>query len=97
VLRARAEPGGDQQRAELVTVQAGRPRLIIEPGTADMRGRGVIERFFLDGVLAEPGVGAQAAGDGGPGAAAGFQVAGEALDVGADCYGGGPGRRLPGG
>jgi predicted nucleotidyltransferase len=38
---------------------------------------------LLDGVPAEPGDGAQPAGDGGAGAAAGFQVAGEALDAGA--------------
>ena len=48
-----------------------------------MSGWGVIEQFLLDGVFVEPGNGAQPAGDGGPGAAAGFQVAGEALDVGA--------------
>ena len=47
-----------------------------------MRSRGVIEEFLLDGVPVESGHGAQAAGDGGPGAAAGLQVAGEALDVG---------------
>ena len=46
-----------------------------------MSGRGVIEEFFLDGVPVEPGDGAQPAGDGGPGAAPGLQVAGEALDV----------------
>ena len=46
-----------------------------------MSGWGVIEQFLLDGVFVEPGNGAQPAGDGGPGAAAGFQVAGEALDV----------------
>jgi hypothetical protein len=42
-----------------------------------------VEKFFLDGVAVEPGDGAQPAGDGGPGPAAGFQVAGEQLDVGA--------------
>jgi len=41
----------------------------------------VVEELFLDGVLIEPGDSAQAAGDGGAGAAARFQVAGEALDV----------------
>jgi hypothetical protein len=40
-------------------------------------------QLFVDGVLAEPGDGAQAAGAGGPGAAAGLQVAGEAFDAGA--------------
>src|ERR1035441_6314670 len=43
----------------------------------------VIEEFFFDRVPVEAGHGAQPAGDGGPGAAAGFQVAGEAFDVGA--------------
>ncbi len=39
------------------------------------------DHFFF-GVAVEPGDGAQPAGDGGPGPAAGFQVAGEELDVG---------------
>jgi len=38
---------------------------------------------LFDGVLVEPGDGAQPPGDGGAGAAAGFQVAGEAVDAGA--------------
>ena len=46
-----------------------------------MCGRGMIEEFFLDGVAVEPCDGAQAAGNGGPGAAAGFEIAGEELDV----------------
>jgi hypothetical protein len=41
------------------------------------------EEFFLDGVAVEPGDRAEPARDGGLGAAAGLQVAGEALDVGA--------------
>ena len=47
-----------------------------------MNGRRVLGQVFLDGVPVEPGHGAQAAGDGGPGAAADLQVAGEAFDVG---------------
>ncbi len=43
----------------------------------------MVKELFFHGVLIEPGDGAQPAGDGGAGAAAGFQVAGEALDVGA--------------
>jgi hypothetical protein len=39
--------------------------------------------FFFDGVVVEPGDGAQPPGHGGAGAAPGFQVAGEAFDVGA--------------
>jgi hypothetical protein len=48
-----------------------------------MRRRGVIEKFLLDGVAVEPGNSAQSAGDGRPGPAPGFQVASEALGVGA--------------
>ena len=48
-----------------------------------MRGGRVIEEFFLDRVPVEPGDGAQPPRDGGPGAAAGFQIAAEELDVGA--------------
>jgi hypothetical protein len=43
----------------------------------------VIGEFFLDGVRVEPGDGAQPPRDGGPGAAASFQIAGGALNVGA--------------
>jgi len=43
----------------------------------------VIQEFLFDRVAVEPRDGAQPAGDGGPGAAAGFQVAGEAFNVGA--------------
>jgi hypothetical protein len=43
----------------------------------------VLQEFLFEGVLVEPGDGAQPPGDGRPGAAAGFQVAGEAFDVGA--------------
>jgi hypothetical protein len=42
----------------------------------------MVGEFFLDGVPVEPGDGAQAAGDGGPGPAAGFHIPGEALEVG---------------
>ena len=48
-----------------------------------MDSRGVIQELFLDRVPVEPGDRAQPPGDGGTGPAAGFQVAGEALDVGA--------------
>ena len=83
VLGGRAEPGGDQERAELVAVQGGGVRLVVQPRPADVRGGRVVEEFFLDGVLVEPGDGAQPPGHGGAGPAAGFQFAGEGLDVGA--------------
>jgi len=34
-----AEPGGDQEGTELVAVQGGGVRLVVQPGTADVRGR----------------------------------------------------------
>ncbi|HEY6315390.1 MAG TPA: hypothetical protein VIY52_31925 [Streptosporangiaceae bacterium] len=58
-------------------------RLVIHPRPPDVGGWRVLEEFFFDGVLAEPGDGTQPPGDGGAGAAACFQVAGETFDVGA--------------
>ena len=83
VLTRRAEPGGDQQRAELVAVQGGGMRLIVHPRTADMGGRGMIQELFFDGVLVEPRDGGQPASDGSASTAPGFQLAGEPFDVGA--------------
>ena len=40
MLDRRPEPGGDQQRAELVAVQRDGMGLVIQPRTADVRGRG---------------------------------------------------------
>jgi hypothetical protein len=51
VLGGRAGPGGYQEGAEFVAVQGGGVRLIIEPGTANVRCWRVLEEFFLDGVL----------------------------------------------
>jgi hypothetical protein len=34
----RAEPGGDQQRAELMTVQPGGAGLVVQPGPSDVGG-----------------------------------------------------------
>jgi hypothetical protein len=82
MLARRAEPGGDQQGTKLVAVQPGGVRLIVQTGPSDIGGRGVIKELFFDGVAVEVGDGAQPSGDDGPGAAAGFQVTGEALDVG---------------
>jgi hypothetical protein len=48
-----------------------------------VHGGRVVEELFLDGVLAEACDGAQPAGDGCPGAAAGLELAGEGIDVGA--------------
>jgi hypothetical protein len=43
----------------------------------------MLEELFFNRVPVEPGDGAQPAGNGGTGTAPGFQVAGEAFDVGA--------------
>ena len=83
MLARRPEAGSDQRRAELVAVQRDGMGLVVDPRTADVRGRGVIEEFLFDRVLVEPGDGAQPPGDGRAGPAPGFQVAGEGLDVGA--------------
>jgi hypothetical protein len=42
----------------------------------------MIQQLLLDRIQVEPGHGAQPPGNGGPGPAASFQVAGEALDIG---------------
>ena len=38
MLGRRAEPGGDQQRAELVAIQGDGVRLVVDARTADVRG-----------------------------------------------------------
>jgi hypothetical protein len=86
-LRRRSKPGGDRQRAELVTVQPGGVRLVVQARSADVRGRGMAEEFFLNGVPVEPSDGAEPPRDGGPGVAAGFEVARESTR----CPRGGPG------
>ena len=68
VLQRRAKAGGDQHGAEFVAVQGGGMRLVVQPRAADVRGRGMIQEFFFDGVPVEPGDGAQPPGDGGAGA-----------------------------
>jgi hypothetical protein len=47
VLGGGAEPGSDQ-RADLVTIQAGGVRLVIQTRAADVDCQGVIQQFFLE-------------------------------------------------
>jgi hypothetical protein len=82
MLGGRPEPGGDEDRAELVAVQGGGMRLIVQPGAANVRRRRVIEELFLDGLLVEASDGAQPTGHSGPGTATCLQFPGERLDVG---------------
>ena len=79
MLTGRAQPGGDQQRAQFVAVQPGGVRLIVQAGPPYVSGRGMVQQVLLHRIPVKPGDGAQPTGDGGPGG--GLQVAGEALDV----------------
>jgi hypothetical protein len=54
VVSGRAEPGGDQESPGFVAVQGGGVRFVVEPGAADVCGRGMLEEFFLYRVLIEP-------------------------------------------
>jgi hypothetical protein len=76
-----AQAGGDQQRAKLGAVQPDGMGLIIQARAADMRGPGMLQQLFLHRVPVEPGDRAQPPGDGRPGTAARFQIAGEAFDI----------------
>ena len=82
MLGRRPEPGGHEQRAELVTVQRDGMRFIVQPRPPHMGSRGMLEKLLFDRVLIEPGDGAQPPGDGGARSSSCFQVAGEAFDVG---------------
>jgi hypothetical protein len=55
MLGWRAEPGSDQQRAELVAVQSDGVGLVVDSWPSDVRGRGVLQEFLFDGVPVEPG------------------------------------------
>jgi hypothetical protein len=82
MLDGRPGSCGDQESAEFVAVQSDGVRFAVQAGAADVRGRGMVQEFFLDRVPVEPADRAQPAGDGRAGPAALFQVAGEQFDVG---------------
>ena len=81
VLGRGTEPGGGEQRADFVAVQAGGMGFVVDPRTADVHGRGVIEQVFLDRVPVQARDGRQPAGNGRSCPARGFEIAGEQLDV----------------
>ncbi|MDX6338899.1 MAG: hypothetical protein QOG05_6239 [Streptosporangiaceae bacterium] len=54
MVGGRAEHGGDQQRAELVTVQRSGVGLVVQRRAPDVSGGRVIEEFFFDRVAVEP-------------------------------------------
>jgi len=76
------EARGDQQRTQLVAVQPGGVGLVIQTRTADVHRRGMVQQFFLDGVLVEPGNRGQAAGGSRSCAAPRLEISREALDIG---------------
>jgi hypothetical protein len=82
MLAGRSQPGGDEQSAELVAVQPDGMRFVVQAGTADVGGRGMVQEFFLDRAPVEPGDRRKPAGHGRGGPAAVFQVPGEQLDIG---------------
>jgi hypothetical protein len=82
MLGRQAETGGHQQGAELAAAQRDGVGFVVHPRAADVRGGRVVDEFLFDRVLVEPGDGAQTPRDGRAGPAPGFQVAGEAFDVG---------------
>jgi hypothetical protein len=55
--------------------------VVVQSGSAHVRGRRVLEQVFFDGVAVEPGDGAQPSGDGRPGPPGSFPVPAEAFDV----------------
>ena len=50
MLGGRSEPGGDQQGAELVAVQADGMRLVVRTRPADVRSWGMLQEYLFDGV-----------------------------------------------
>ena len=75
------ESGDDEHRAELVAVEAGGVRFVVEAGAADVHGGRVLDEAFLFGVAVEAGDGAEPPGDRGAGFPGRFEVAGERFDV----------------
>jgi hypothetical protein len=63
MLERRGEPGGDQERAELVAVQSDGMRLVIQTRPADVRGRRMLQELLFDRLPVEPGDGGQPPGD----------------------------------
>lgn len=78
-----AQPGGDQQGADLVAVQAHGVGLVVDSRAADMYGGRVDEQALFDGVAVETGDGAGPACDRCPRPTSSLESPGEALDVGA--------------
>jgi hypothetical protein len=83
MLACGAEPGGDEEPAVLVAVQADGVRFVVDPRAADMDRRGVCDQAFLLGVAVETGDRAQPAADRRGGPALRLELTAEGLDVAA--------------
>ena len=81
MLGGRAEPGGDEQRSDLVAVQADGMGLVVDPWPADMDCWRMGDEAFLLGVAVEAGHGAQPSGDGGRGPTPSLELSSEGLDI----------------
>jgi len=60
IIAWRAEPGGDEQRAELIAIQRDGVRLVIDSGPSHVGGGRAVQEPFFDGVLVEPATGLMA-------------------------------------
>ena len=78
-----AEPGGDEHGADLVAVEAGGVRLVVEARAAHVHRGRHRDEAFLFGVAVEARDRAQPARDRGPSPTERLEVTGERLDVGA--------------
>ncbi len=81
MLGCGAEPGGDEERADLVAVQADGVGLVVDPWAADIDCGRVGDESFLFGVAVEAGHGAESPGDRGRRPTLGFELTAEGLDV----------------
>jgi hypothetical protein len=81
VFDGRSQPGGHQQGADFVSVQADGMRLVVQAGPADMHRRGHPEQPFFFGVAVEPGHRAQPSGHRGSSPPPLFQSTAVALHV----------------
>jgi hypothetical protein len=81
VLSGGAEPGGDEEGADLIAVQADGVGLVVNPRAADMHRRRVGDQAFLLWVAVETGDRAQPAGDRRCRPALRLELTAEGLDV----------------
>lgn len=77
----RPEAGGHPQCSDLLAVQPNCMRLVVEPGSAHMRSRRVLEQVFLDCIAVEPAIVHSRRAIVRPSPACGLRVTAQVLDV----------------